>query len=173
MKGIPQIFTIAFKRLTMSFGHNPYEVDGVVKDPIFTFTDTDNGNEIVSRPNVINLVSTIRFNSSQFKEREMRVYYPPKFITTLTANNCNIGVFPNVKYPNIVNITMVNNILSAIPDFKTISYEPTYNTDKTEITDYTSVLRTINMQNNRFYLDSDEDQRFLGSHTMKRLPTST
>ena len=29
------------------------------------------------------------------------------------------------------------------------------------------------MQNNRFYLDSDEDQRFLGSHTMKRLPTST
>ena len=173
MKGIPQIFTIAFKRLTMTFGHNPYPVNGVNLTPIYTFTDTDNGNETVSRPNVSSGNSTIRFNSSQFKEREMRVYYPPKFITTLTANNCNIGVFPNVKYPNITNITMVNNILSAIPDFKTISYEPTYNTDKTEITDYNSVLRTINMQNNRFYLDSDEDQRFLGSHTMKRLPTST
>ena len=121
MKGIPQIFTIAFKRLTMSFGHQPYPVDGVNKTPIYTFTDTDNGNEIVSRPNVSNNVSTIRFNSSQFKEREMRVYFPPKFITTLTANNCNIGQFPNVKYPNITNITMINNILSAIPDFKTIS----------------------------------------------------
>ena len=172
MKGIPQIFTIAFKRLTMSFGHTQYEVDGVVKDPIFTFTDTDNGNEIVSRPNVINLVSTIRFNSSQFKEREMRVYFPPKNITTLTANNCNIGEFPNVKYPNITDIQMINNILTSIPDFKTISYAPTYNLAKTEILNYDSNLETINMQNNRFYLDSDEDQRYLGSHTMKRLPTS-
>ena len=97
----------------------------------------------------------------------MRVYFPPKNITSLTANNCNIAQFPNVKYPNITNITMVNNILSAIPDFKTISYEPTYNTDKTEITAYNSVLRTINMQNNRFYLDSDEDQKFLNSLAVK------
>ena len=172
MKGIPQIFTIAFKRLTMTFGHDPYPVNGVNLEPIYTFTDTDNGNETVSKPNVSSGNSTIRFNSSQFKEREMRVYFPPKNITTLTANNCNIAEFPSVRYPNITNITMINNILSSIPDFKDISYAPSYNADKTQIEDYDSNLQIINMQNNRFYLDSDEDQRFLGSHTMKRLPTS-
>ena len=173
MRGIPQIFTTAFKSLTMSFGFNTYNVGGQNLTPIFTFTETDTGIETVSRPNAISNVSTIRYNSSQFKEREMRVYFPPNNITTLQANNCNLAVFPNVKYPNITNITLVNNILTSLPDFASISYSPTYNATKTSITGLSSNLRTINLQNNQFYLDSDDDQRFLGSHTMTRLPTST
>ena len=173
MRGIPQIFTTAFKSLTMSFGFNQYVVGGVSLTPIFTFTETDTGIETVSRPNAVSNVSTIKFNSSQFKERDMRVYFPPKFITSLTANNCNLSVFPNVKYPNITSISLVNNILSSLPDFATISYAPSYNNDKTQVTSQASSLRTIDLQNNQFYLDADEDQRFFGSHTMMRLPTST
>jgi len=172
MRGIPQIFTTAFKSLTMSFGFQPYNVDGENKSPIFTFTETDTGLETVSNPSPISNVSTIKYNSSQFKEREMRVYFPPNNIKSLTANNCNLAVFPKVKYPNITNITLINNILTSIPDFATISYAPSYNADKTEIEEQNSILREINLQNNQFYLDDDLEQRFLGSNTMTRLPTS-
>ena len=173
MRGIPQIFTTAFKSLSMSFGFSQYLVDGVPKTPIFTFTETDTGLETVARPDPVDNVSTIRFNAAQFKERELRVYFPPKNIKSLNANNCNLQVFPNVKYPNIESISLINNLLEALPDFSAISYAPTYNNDKTQITAYSSSLRTINLQNNKFYLDADEDQKFLGSHSMMRLPTST
>lgn len=173
MRGIPQIFTTAFKRLDMTFGFNSYVVDGTPLKPVYTFTDVDNGFETVSSPTTAaNNLSRIRYNSSQFKERELRVYFPPKNITSIKANNSNLAVFPNVKYENLREIQLVNNILTSIPDFSTISYRPIYNAAKTEITSQISQLVEINLQNNRFYNDSDVDQRFLGSNTMVRLPSS-
>lgn len=172
MRGIPQIFTTAFKNLTMEFDFNDYVVDGVPLSPIFTFTDTDNGNELVSRPIANNRRSVIRFNSSQFKEREMRVYFPPKFITAINATNCSLATFPNVKYESIRTITLTNNILTELPNFSDIAYKPVYNATKTAITDYESDLITLGLQNNKFYVDFNVDQRFLGSHTMTRLPST-
>ena len=172
MRGIPQIFTTAFKKLTMQFGYNDYVVDGIPLTPIFTFTDTDNGNEIVSRPIPNNRISVIRFNSSQFKEREMRVYFPPKFITSINATNCSLATFPKVKYESIKTITLTNNILTELPNFSEIAYKPIYNATKTAVTGYDSELTSLGLQNNKFYVDFDEDQRFLGSHSMTRLPSN-
>jgi len=173
MRGIPQIFTMAFKSLQMDFYHNAYNVDGVNKTPIYTFTDTDTGAEIVSRPSIIGSnLSRIRFNSSTFKERQLRVYFPPKNITTLVANNANLAVFPNVKYPNVTQFQLINNILTEMPNWCDITYTPSYNNDKTAITDFNSTLRTVNVQNNLIYQNSVEDERFFGSYAMTKFPTS-
>lgn len=171
MRGIPQIFTTAFKNAALDFGYIPKSIGGVNKTPIFTITDVDNGFEAVSRPSGTSNISRLRYNTTSFKERQIRVFYPPANITTITANNLNITSFPVVKYPNITSITLANNLITEMPDWTIISYVQTYNNNFIpQITSESSVLRTINLQNNYLYQTAIEEERQFGSKSIKKLP---
>lgn len=171
MRGIPQIFTTAFKNIAMDFGYIPYSVGGVNKTPIFTLTDTDNGYEIVSRPSGTSNISRLRYNTTSFKERQIRVYYPPANITTIVGNNLNITAFPVVKYPSATSFTFANNLISEMPDWTTINYVQTYNTAvPPQITSESATLRTVNLQNNLLYQTGVEEERQFGSKVIKKLP---
>ena len=170
MRGIPQIFTVAFKNIAMDFDFTPYPVNGVNKTPIYTLTDTDTGYEIVSRPSATTR-SRLRYNTTSFKERQLRIYFPPAYIKTITGNNLNLTQFPVVKYPNATSLTFANNLLTEMPDWTTINYVQTYNTNNPpQITSESATLRTVNLQNNLLYQSGIEEERQFGSKLMKKLP---
>jgi len=170
MRGIPQIFTTAFKNIAMDFSFTPYPVNGVNKTPIYTLTDTDTGYEIVSRPSATTL-SRLRYNTTSFKERQIRVYFPPANITAITGNNINLTTFPVVKYPNATAFTFANNLLTEMPDWTTINYVQTYNTQNPpQITSESATLRTVNLQNNYLYQSGVDEEKQFGSKLLKKLP---
>jgi len=172
MRGIPQIFTTAFKNIAMDFSFTPYPVNGVNKTPIYTLTDTDTGYEIVSRPSATT-VSRLRYNTTSFKERQIRVYFPPAYITAITGNNINLTTFPVVKYPNALSFTFANNLLTEMPDWTTISYVQTYNTaNPPQITSESAKLVTVNLQNNYLYQTGIDEEKQFGSKVLKKLPKS-
>jgi hypothetical protein len=170
MRGIPQIFTTAFKNIAMDFTFTPYPVNGVNKTPIYTLTDTDSGYEIVSRPSATTL-SRLRYNTTSFKERQIRVYFPPANITAITGNNINLTTFPVVKYPSATSFTFANNLLTEMPDWTTINYVQTYNTqDPPQITSESATLRNVNLQNNYLYQSGIDEEKQFGSKLLKKFP---
>jgi hypothetical protein len=159
MRGIPIIFTVAFKNLAMDFGFQPF---GTL-NPIYTIQATDlSEQEITSVPNVSSNTSRLRFNSQSFKERYVKVYYPPNNIVSIIGRSLNIRFFPKVKFINLQYVDLETNLLGEMPDWQTISYND--NND--------SQLTTIRLQNNPLYLTEDEELQTFGTNTVKRLPKS-
>jgi len=157
MRGIPIIFTIAFKNVAMDFGFTPF---GTL-NPIYTIQATDGSEqELTSVPNVSGGVSRLRYNSQSYKERFLKVYYPPNNITTIIGRSINLRFFPKVKFINLQYVDLETNLLGEMPDWQTISYND--NND--------SSLTTIRLQNNPLYLTEDEELQTFGTNVVKRLP---
>ena len=159
MRGIPIVFTTAFKNISMDFKFTSF---GTL-NPIFTFQATDGSeSEITSVPNVSNNVSLLRYNTQAYKEREIRLYYPPNNITQITGRSINIRFFPKVKFINLEYVDLESNLLGEMPDWQTITYDDVNSTD----------LNTIRLQNNPLFQSEDETLQRYGSKVIKRLPKS-
>lgn len=157
MRGIPIIFTAAFKNISMNFGFTPF---GSL-NPIFTFKATDGSEpEVTSIPNVSNNVTQLRYNSQSYRERDIRLYYPPNNILTIIGRSINIRFFPKVKFINLQYVDLGGNLLGEMPDWQTITYDDTNSSD----------LTTIILDSTPLYQADDEGLRNFGSRVIKRLP---
>ena len=124
MRGIPFIFTTAFKTISMNFGFNDVPpVDGVSPDPIYTFKATDGSEpELVSKPTASGTLSRLRFSAQSYKERDVRVYFPPGNITSIEGVGINLRYLPAAKFLALQSMVVDNNLLGEMPDWRNINY---------------------------------------------------
>ena len=163
MRGIPIVFLTAFKRIRVELGIIP--ISG--GNPTYTILDTDpDGVEIQSTPSLINSgkTSILVFNSSSFKERELKIYFPPNNIEILNIPSLSIVELPPIKFLNLTKIDLTKNNIQTIPDFNKLNY--VFNGSSPP----TATLNTITLRQNPLFLsDIDEYSRW-GTYTVKRLP---
>ena len=124
MRGIPFIFTTAFKTISMDFGFNSVPaVGGESPDPIYTFKATDGSEpELVSKPVASGTLSRLRFSAQSYKERDVRVYYPPGNIISIKGVGINLRYLPAAKFLALESMTLDNNLLGEMPDWRNINY---------------------------------------------------
>lgn len=164
MRGIPVIFTTAFKNLSMNFEFLPIAAG----NPVFTLQATDLSEpEITSTPPSSGNISRLRYNSPAYKERFVKLYYPPNNIKGITASSLNIRNLPRVKFFNLDNITISSNLLGEMPDWREINY--VYDRDVPTNTP-TSSLRYINIGKNPVNQTDDENLQQFGTDVVERLP---
>ena len=165
MRGIPIIFTTAFRNLSADFEIIPF---GTLS-PIFTIQATDfSESEIQSTPTVSSNISRLRYNSQSYKERYIKLYYPPANIKAISAPSLNIRYVPKVKLLNLESINYGNNLIGEMPDWQTITYTSISSNDLFATPD--SKLKTISINDNPLYESPDETLRTFGSNTIKKLP---
>ena len=156
MRGIPVVFTTAFKSLSMNF---KFQTVGV--NPIFTIQATDGSeSEIQSTPSVSSSISQLRYNAPTFKERTVKLYYPPNNILQITGTSLSIRNFPAVKFKNLDFVELSRNLLGEMPDWQEITYDE--NND--------SKLTYISLQNNPLYQNDTEEYTNFGTKVVERLP---
>ena len=187
MRGIPFIFTTAFKTISMTFAFSPFTVGGVQQVPIYTFKATDDSEpEIVSVPSGNNNVSNLYYGAQSYKERDIRVYYPPNNITSITGTNINLRHLPAAKFLYLQSININYNLLGEMPDWRNINYEyyPTQgglppatgifsqslSDGSTNYTTPRSTLTYIDIHYNPLYLSEDEELMKFGTNVMERIP---
>ena len=187
MRGIPFIFTTAFKTISMTFAFSPFTVGGVQQVPIYTFKATDDSEpEIVSVPSGNNNVSNLYYGAQSYKERDIRVYYPPNNITSITGTNINLRHLPAAKFLYLQSININYNLLGEMPDWRNINYEyyPTQGNlppatgifsqslsdGSTNYTTPRSTLTYIDIHYNPLYLSEDEELIKFGTNVMERIP---
>ena len=195
MRGIPFIFTTAFKTISMNFGFNDVPpVNGTVPDPIYTFKATDGSEpELVSKPVASGTLSRLRFSAQSYKERDVRVYYPPGNITSIDGVGINLRYLPAAKFLALESMVVDNNLLGEMPDWRNINYvydkgvafgtlsetDPYYNSNSggpngTPAQTYNppaQSLTYIHIGRNPLYLSEDEDLVRYGTNTVKRFPS--
>ena len=188
MRGIPFTFTTAFKSIAMDFYYSSFNVGGVNQKPIFTFQATDDSEpEIKAVPSPVNnSLSQLRYSAQSYKERDIRVYFPPKNIKGIVGNGINLRHLPSAKFQALESITLESNLLGEMPDWRTINYIFTlypsrspassgpYSQSLSDGTNIyaapTSTLETINVNYNPLYLSEDEDLMDFGTNIVERLP---
>ena len=156
MRGIPIVFTTAFKNVSMNF-----KFETVGSNPIFTILATDGSeSEIETTPIVSNSISQLRYNASTYKERFVKLYYPPNNILEIVGNSLNIRNLPAVKFRNLQYVELQSNLLNEMPDWQQITYDE--NND--------SNLFTILLQNNPLNQNDTDDYTNFGTKVVERLP---
>jgi len=165
MRGIPIIFTTAFKNIAMDFRFTTIPSG----NPIYTLQATDGSeSEIQSTPPVSGGTSRLRYNGPSYKERYVKVYYPPNNIVGITANSLNIRNLPAVKFFELQDITITNNLIGEMPDWREI----TYAYDRTTPTNAPETnLTIINIQNNPLNQTDEEELQQFGTDVVERLPS--
>jgi hypothetical protein len=196
MRGIPFIFTTAFKSIAMDFGFNSVPpVDGQSPDPIYTFKATDGSEpELVSKPTASGTLSRLRFSAQSYKERDVRVYYPPGNIISISGIGINLRYLPAAKFLALQSMEIDNNLLGEMPDWRNINYiydkgvtygtlsetDPYYNSNSggpngTPSQVYQPPAQTltyIHIGRNPLYLSEDEQLVRYGTHAVKRFPSN-
>lgn len=157
MRGIPLIYTTAFRSLSADFTIIPF--GSLI--PIYTIQATDlSENEITSTPTVSSNVSRLRYSAQSYKERYIKVYYPPANIRVITMQSLNIRNIPKVKIINLESVNYNNNLIGEMPDWQTLTYDGSNN----------SKLTTITISNNPLFESPTPELRKFGSRTIKLLP---
>lgn len=164
MRGIPVIFTTAFKNVSIDIKFNTIPSG----NPIFTMQATDGSEpEIQSTPPVGGGTSRLRYNSPSYKERYVKLYYPPNSVTGIIANGLNIRELPRVKFFELKEITVSGNLLGEMPDWRSISYA--YDRNNPTTAPVTN-LTYIDIGNNPLNSTDDEELRQFGTSVIERLP---
>ena len=195
MRGIPFIFTTAFKTISMDFDFNTFNAlnNGVMtaQVPIYTFKATDDSEpEIKSAPAASGSTSRLRFSAQSYKERDIRVYYPPNNITRIVGVGINLRYLPAAKFLSLLSIDVNNNLLGEMPDWRNINYTyvrtplqgdiafvpAAYQGSLSTGTDSyglpTQNLRTLNISVNPLYLSEDEELMRFGTNIIERLTSN-
>ena len=189
MRGIPFTFTTAFKSIAMDFTYSSFNVGGVNQKPIFTFQATDDSEpEIKAVPSPVNnQLSQLRYSAQSYKERDIRVYFPPKNIRAIVGNGINLRYLPSAKFQALESVTLESNLLGEMPDWRTINYIFTLYPSRSPassgpyaqslsngIDNYetpSQSLSSINVNYNPLYLSEDEELVDFGTNIVERLPS--
>jgi hypothetical protein len=164
MRGIPIIFVTAFKNIALDLDIIPIAAG----NPIYTIQETAGGQEIKSTPSLSGgITSSLRYNSSSFRERFVKIYFPPNNITRINAPSLNITELPPVKFLALQTLQIPDNLITDFPDFTTINYE--YNI-QTPTTPPTSSITQLYLNNNLFSLSEFPELTKFGTAIVERLP---
>ena len=190
MRGIPFTFTTAFKSIAMDFRFNPFDANGATQSPIYTVKATDNSEpELTSKPTASGNFSRLRFSAQSYKERDVKVYFPPGNITEIVGVNINLRYLPAAKFLNLVTIKVQGNLLGEMPDWRTINYtyfkgnvpgggtpsayQQSLSDGQSNYSAPAQTLRNIEIHENPLYLSEEEDLQYLGTNVVERLPSDT
>ena len=190
MRGIPFTFTTAFKSIAMDFRFNPFDANGATQAPIYTVKATDNSEpELTSKPTASGNFSRLRFSAQSYKERDVKVYFPPGNITEIVGVNINLRYLPAAKFLNLVTIKVQGNLLGEMPDWRTINYtyfkgnvpgggtpsayQQSLSDGQSNYSAPAQTLRNIEIHENPLYLSEEEDLQYLGTNVVERLPSDT
>ena len=195
MRGIPFIFTTAFKTISMDFDFQTFNAlnNGVMtaQEPIYTFKATDGSEpEIKSNGATSGFTSRLRFSAQSYKERDIRVYYPPGNITRIAGVGINLRYLPAAKFLQLNSIDINNNLLGEMPDWRNINYvyqrlplQPDIENVPVPYQGSLSTgvapgyaqpiqeLKTINISVNPLYLSEEEELQSFGTNIIERLPS--
>ena len=164
MRGIPIIFVTAFKNIALDLDIIPIAAG----NPIYTIQETSGGQEIQSTPNLSGgITSSLRYNSSTFRERFVKIYFPPNNITRINAPSLNIVELPPVKFLALQTLQIPDNLIADFPDFTTINYE--YNI-QTPTSPPSSSITQLYLNNNLFSLSEFPELTRFGTAIVERLP---
>jgi len=164
MRGIPIVFVTAFKNIALDLEINIISSG----NPIYTIQDTDlQEQEIKSIPTLSGNLSRLRYNGPTFRERFVKIYYPPNDVLGITARSLNIIELPPVKFLALQSIFLDDNLIADFPDFTTINYE--YNAQDPTIPP-TSTLQTIDLRTNPLSLSEFPELTRFGTAVVERLP---
>lgn len=190
MRGIPFTFTTAFKSIAMDFRFDPFDANGATQAPIYTVKATDNSEpELTSKPTASGNFSRLRFSAQSYKERDVKVYFPPGNITEIVGVNINLRYLPAAKFLNLVTIKVQGNLLGEMPDWRTINYtyfkgnvpgggtpsayQQSLSDGQSNYSAPAQTLRNIEIHENPLYLSEEEDLQYLGTNVVERLPSDT
>lgn len=165
MRGIPVVFTTAFKNLALDL-----QIIPIADNPIYTIKDTDdeNSQEIQSTPNLISgNTSQLRYNAPTFKERLVKIYFPPNNIELLRLKDASLIELPPVKFLRLQRIELDDNLISEIPDFTTLNY--TYDISSPQ-NPPNSTLTYISLNKNPLLLSENPEYSRWGTYPASRLP---
>ena len=190
MRGIPFTFTTAFKSIAMDFRFDPFDANGATQAPIYTVKATDNSEpELTSKPTASGNFSRLRFSAQSYKERDVKVYFPPGNITEIVGVGINLRYLPSAKFLKLVTIKVQSNLLGEMPDWRTINYtyfkgnvpgggtpsayQQSLSDGQSNYSAPAQTLRNIEIHENPLYLSEEEDLQYLGTNVVERLPSDT
>ena len=189
MRGIPFIFTTAFKTIAMDFRFTSFTANGAAQVPIYTFKATDDSEpELISKPAASGTLSRLRFSAQSYKERDIRVYYPPGNITSITGTGINLRYLPAAKFLNLDSININSNLLGEMPDWRNINYiyfkgnvpgagtpapyQQSLSDGASTYNEPTQTLTSISITENPLYLSEDEELMRWGTNVVERFPSN-
>ena len=164
MRGIPIVFVTAFKNIALDLDIIPIAAG----NPIYTIQETSGGQEIQSTPNLSGAItSPLRYNSPTFRERFVKVYFPPNNIRRINAPNLNIVELPPVKFLALETLQIPNNLIPDFPDLTKLNYE--YNI-QTPTAAPSSTLLQLYINNNPLNLSEFPELTRFGTAIVERIP---
>ncbi len=155
MKGIPLVFRGFFRNLNATVNIN-YTQGGSIPAS-WKIVETGNANRYTNFRNIGTGQSSIAFRSPISRERFIKFYYNPKYITQVKIQSANIRELPATRLENCISLDFAYNQLKIFPNFAFIAPK----------------LRTISLMRNPFYLSDNEFERKFNNLVLDKLKTTT
>ena len=154
MKSIPLKFRGFFKRFDASLQFNSAAPNTRVSWRVVNVnnpTDAQLYAELGSTSS-----SSLSYRNILGAERDIEIYYHPNFIRTLSLQSIGLRELPSTSLPSLETISVYNNTIKDIPDFKKFS----------------PGLKTLNIGMNSLYLADTVALRKFSPEVVDRLPST-
>jgi hypothetical protein len=151
MKGLPLIFRGFFRNANISAIINV--LNGL--RPSWTIKNVENNIEYVYENRLSSTTSTVSFNDTSARERDISLYYPIDRITQLSLPSINLVKLPSVTLPNLTTLDIQNNDIREFPNLSTFNN-----------------LLTLDIRSNNLTRADEDNLKILNSNITARLPSS-
>jgi len=155
MKGIPLVFRGFFRNLNASVNIN-YSAGGSIPAS-WKIVETSNANRYTNFKNRGTGESSIAFRSPVSRERFIKFYYNPKYITQVQIRSANIRELPATRLENCISLDFAYNQLKIFPNVSFIAPK----------------INTLSLMRNPFYLSDNEFERKFNNLVVDKLKTTT
>ena len=153
MKGIPLTFKGFFRNLNASVNIN-YTAGGSIPAS-WKIVETGNASRYTNFANKGTGTSSIAFRSPVSRERFIKFYYNPKYITQVQIRSANIRELPPTKLENCTTLDFAYNKLKLFPNVSFIAPK----------------INTLSLMENPFYLSDNEFERKFNNLIMEKIKT--
>tara|TARA_S200000501_G_scaffold14065_1_gene12436 strand:- start:4100 stop:6772 length:2673 start_codon:yes stop_codon:yes gene_type:complete len=153
MKGIPLTFKGFFRNLNAKVNIN-YTQGGSIPAS-WKIVETGNASRYSNFANRGTGESSIRFRSPVSRERFIKFYYNPKYITQVEIRSANIRELPATRLENCTRLDFAYNKLKLFPNVSFVAPE----------------INTLSLMRNPFYLSDNEFERKFNNLIMDKIKT--
>ena len=155
MKGIPLTFKGFFRNLNAKVNIN-YTQGGSIPAS-WKIVETGNADRFVNFKNIGTGESSIAFRSPVSRERFIKFYYNPKYISEIQIQSANIRELPPTRLENCTTLDFAYNQLKIFPNIAFIAPK----------------LNTLSLMRNPLYLSDNEFERKFNNLIMDKLKTTS
>ena len=153
MKGIPLTFKGFFRNLNASVNIN-YTQGGSIPAS-WKIVETGNASRYTNFANRGTGTSSIAFRSPVSRERFIKFYYNPKYITQVQIRSANIRELPATRLENCIALDFAYNQLKLFPNVSFVAPK----------------INTLSLMRNPFYLSDNEFERKFNNLIMDKIKT--